>query len=189
MSIMSIISMLAQSKHSSSCGGARKSAAFGPSQRESPHNLSSCHYTVSKNALNMRRFKNCKWPERAGSFPGSFRRSLLTKLTAVAIDAAAVTTEAKAVEAGFERIVPLTSFGGRAVFEMTPLSQTCINVENAEVNQNSFASGAPAVLPAAVTRKRSKGAAWIHLRITRSGSANSWAPSSLSCWATASTPA
>ena len=57
-------------------------------------NLGSCHYTVGRSALNLRCFKNCKWPKRADAFPGTFRRNLRAKLTAVAIDAAGAATKA-----------------------------------------------------------------------------------------------
>ena len=36
-------------------------------------NLSSCLYTVSNNAVNLRRFKNCKWPERAEEYSTTIR--------------------------------------------------------------------------------------------------------------------
>ena len=58
-------------------------------------NFGSCHYTVGRSALNLCCFKNCKWPKRADTFPGTFRRNLRAKLTAVAIDAAGAATKAE----------------------------------------------------------------------------------------------
>ncbi len=58
-------------------------------------NLSSCLYTVSINAVNLRRFKNCKWPERSKRVTGRLRKSLRANLTAVAIDADGAATKAE----------------------------------------------------------------------------------------------
>jgi hypothetical protein len=63
--------------------------------RKGRANLGFCLYTVGRSALNLRCFKNCKWPERAGTFPGTFRRNLRAILTAVAIDAAGAATKAE----------------------------------------------------------------------------------------------
>ena len=63
-------------------------------------NLGSCHCAVGRSALNMRCFKNCKWPERSKLVTGKLRKSLQANLTAVAIDADGAPTKAEGQNLG-----------------------------------------------------------------------------------------